>query len=215
MIIEEIMNKDVVTLSESDTIQTAIELIKEKRFRHIPIVNERRELVGLVSDRDLRDATPSVFRTEEFKQDLGKPLRSIMITNIITGHPLDFVEEVGAVFYENRISCLPIISDKKLVGIITGRDLLHSYVELTGANQPGSQIEVKVPNKTGILHDITAIFKDRNSNIQSVLVYPYKGNAAYKVVVLRVQTMNPSLLVEDLVSHGYTVLWPGLPENNL
>lgn len=211
MIIEEIMKKDIITLTVTDTIQAAVQLIKEKRIRHIPVVNEQFHLVGLVSDRDIREATPSIFRTEEFKEDLQKPISMIMKTDVITGHPLDFVEEVGAVFYENHISCLPIISDDRLVGIVTGTDLLHCYVELTGANLPGSQIEVKVPNKTGMLHEISSIIKKRNANIQSVLVYPYKNDEAHKVLVLRVQTMNPFMVVEDLKNEGYTVLWPSLP----
>lgn len=211
MLIEEIMNKDIITLTETDTIHAAVQLIKEKRIRHIPIVDGQFRLVGLVSDRDIREAAPSIFRTEEFREDLQKPISMIMKTNVITGHPLDFVEEAGAVFYENHISCLPIVSDDRLVGIITGTDLLHCYVELTGAHQPGSQIEVKVPNKAGMLHEISAIIKKRNANIQSVLVYPYKNDEAHKVLVIRVQTMNPFMVVEDLKSEGYTVLWPSLP----
>lgn len=157
MIVEKIMKKEIISLTETDTIQTALLLIQEKRIRHIPIVNHENHLVGLISDRDIRDASPSIFRTEDFKEDMQKPLHTIMKTNIITGHPLDFVEEIGAVFCENNISCLPIIHEKKLVGIITGTDLLQSYVELTGVNKPGSQIEVQVPDQPGVLHNISCI----------------------------------------------------------
>ncbi|RFU66242.1 acetoin utilization AcuB family protein [Peribacillus glennii] len=211
MIIEEIMNTDVITLTESDTIHAAVKLIGENGIRHIPIVNEQYGLVGLVSDRDIREATPSIFRTDEFKEDLQKPVGMIMKTNVITGHPLDFVEEAAAVFYENNISCLPIVKENRLVGVITGTDLLHCYVEMTGAHQPGSQIEVKVPNKAGMLHDVSGLLKKRKANILSVLVYPYKNDESHKVLVLRVQTMNPFMVVEDLKNEGYTVLWPSLP----
>lgn len=211
MIVEKIMNEDIISLTPTDTIHSAVLIIKEKRIRHIPIVDDNFQLVGLVSDRDIRDAAPSIFRTSEYKNDLQKPLTSIMKTDIITGHPLDFVEEIGAVFCANNISCLPIVKEKKLVGIITGSDLLHSYVELTGVNQPGSQIEIKIPNKAGALYDITLIFKKRNLNILSTLVYPEKTEIDYKILVIRVQTMNPFMVVEDLKKEGYTVLWPSLP----
>ncbi|MCK1991879.1 CBS domain-containing protein [Peribacillus muralis] len=211
MIVEKIMNEDIITLTPADTIHSAVLLIKEKRIRHIPIVDDCFQLVGLVSDRDIRDAVPSIFNTAEYKNDLQKPLSSIMKTDLITGHPLDFVEEIGAVFCENSISCLPIVKERKLVGIITGSDLLQSFVELTGVNQPGSQIEIKIPNKAGTLHDIAHIFKRRNSNILSTLVYPEKDGTDYKILVIRVQTMNPFMVVEDLKQEGYTVLWPSLP----
>lgn len=211
MIVEKIMNENVIALTRTDTIHSAVLVIKEKRIRHIPIVDENFHLVGLVSDRDIRDASPSIFRTDEYKKDLEKTLGSIMKTDIITGHPLDFVEEIGAVFSENNISCLPILKGKKLVGIITGTDLLHSFVELTGVNQPGSQIEIRIPNKAGTLHDIAYIFKKRNANILSTLVYPEKDETDYKILVIRVQTMNPFMVVEDLKKEGYSVLWPCLP----
>ncbi len=112
--------------------------------------------------------------------------------DVITGHPLDFVEEIAGLFYEHKISCLPIINDHKLVGIVTETDLLRTMVELTGAHQPGSQIEIKVPNITGVLSDIAAIIRNRNANILSVLVYPDKKDDHYKMIVIRVQMMNPT-----------------------
>ena len=69
-----------------------------------------------MSDRDIKDATPSIFHTDKDSEDLQKPISTIMKTEIITGHPLDFVEEIGAVFSENKISCLPIVKEKKLSG---------------------------------------------------------------------------------------------------
>lgn len=208
MIVEKMMTKNVMTLAPTDSIHSALLLIREKKIRHIPIVDENYHLIGLVSDRDLRDATPSIFRTEEFKEDLYKPISSIMKTNIISGHPLDFVEEIGAIFCENNISCLPIVKEKKLVGIITSSDLLQAFIELTGANKPGSQIEIKIPDKPGILYDIYGIFKKRNVNIHSVLIYPEKADSTSKVLVIRVQTINPFIVIEDLQKEGYEVLWP-------
>ena len=109
--------------------------MKEKKFAIFQLSMTDYHLVGLVTDRDIRDATPSIFHTEEYSDDLKKPIAYNHENRIITGHPLDFVEEIAAVFYENKISCLPIVKEKKLVGIITETDLLQSFVELTGVNQ--------------------------------------------------------------------------------
>lgn len=211
MIVEEIMNSDVAFLAPTDTISKAILLMASKKIRHIPIVNGQQHVVGLITDRDIKDAAPSIFRANDNKEDLEKPLSSIMKENVITGHPLDFVEEIAALFYEHKISCMPIIKDQCLVGIVTETDLLHTLVELTGAHQPGSQIEVKVPNKAGMLLDIATIIKNHKANIQSVLVYPDKKDINYKIIVIRVQTMNPFAVIEDLKLAGHTVLWPNLP----
>jgi acetoin utilization protein AcuB len=210
MIIEQIMKTNVATLTPTNTIADAIEMIKQHKIRHIPIINENRKVVGIVTDRDIRDASPSIFHADEHLEDLQKPVNTIMKTNVVTGHPLDFVEEVAALFYEHRISCLPIVKDEKLVGIVTETDLLYTLVQLTGAHQPGSQLEVKVPNRAGMLSEIASVFSKRNVNISSVLVYPDKDEQ-YKILVFRIQTMNPMAIIQELRSEGYTVLWPNLP----
>jgi acetoin utilization protein AcuB len=211
MIVEEIMKSDVSTLTFDSTIKDAIHLMKTKRIRHLPVIDSENHMIGLVTDRDIKDALPSIFYSGENKDVLYKTVKEIMNTNVITGHPLDFVEEISAVFYEHHISCLPIIQDKKLVGIVTETDLLHTLVQLTGAHQPGSQIEVKVPNRAGMLCEVTGVISKKKANLLSVLVYPDKKDENYKILVLRVQTMNPVILIEELKSAGYTVLWPNLP----
>lgn len=205
------MKTDVAVLSPTNTIADAIRLMDTKKIRHIPIVNQDGQLQGLVTVAKIREATPSIFHANEHPEDLTKPLETIMKKNVITGHPLDFVEEVAGVFYEHKISCLPIINDGKLIGIVTETDLLRTMVELTGAHQPGSQIEIKVPNLAGVLSDITAMIKKRNANILSVLVYPDKKDDHFKILVFRVQTMDPTGLIKDLKQGGHQVLWPNLP----
>ncbi|AIE61053.1 acetoin utilization AcuB family protein [Bacillus methanolicus] len=211
MLVEEIMITKVVTLFPDNTIADAISLMREKKIRHLPIVNQQNQLVGLVSDRDLKEAAPSILEAKERIDTLEKPLEIVMKTDIITGHPLDFVEEVAALFYEHKIGCLPILKDNRLVGIITETDLFHTLVELTGAHQPGSLIEVKVPNKAGMLWEIADVIRNHNANIQSVLVYPDKKEEGYKILVIRVQTMNPINIINDLKKAGHHVLWPNFP----
>jgi acetoin utilization protein AcuB len=215
MIVEEIMKTKIITLSPEQSIFEANKLMLQHKVRHLPVIDEGNHLIGIVSDRDIRDAAPSILgNPTEQNNVLENPIKTIMRTNLITGHPLDFVEEIGAIFYEHHISCLPIIQDHKLVGIITETDLLHTLIELTGAHQPGSQIEIKAPNRAGVLHGITTVFRDHKANILSVLIYPDKKDNRFKIVVIRVQTINPTTLIIDLKQAGYEVLWPNLPGIN-
>lgn len=212
MIVEEIMKTNVITLSPNDSILEAHKLMLKCKVRHLPIINKDKQLIGIVTDRDIRDAAPSILiDSKEQKDLLDRPVKMIMKTDLIIGHPLDFVEEIGAVFYENRVSCMPIVKDHKLVGILTDTDLLHTLIELTGASQPGSQVEIKVLNQAGVLSGITSIFSKRKANILSVLLYPDKEDEHFKIVVIRVQTMNPTGLIADLKEAGHEVLWPNLP----
>jgi acetoin utilization protein AcuB len=211
MIVEEIMKTEIVTVTPTVSIAETMRLMETKKIRHIPVIDAEQQLVGIVTLSDIRDAAPSIFRANEHVEDMQNPVDTIMKKDVITGHPLDFVEEIAAVFYEHKIGCLPITNDRKLVGIVTETDLLRTLVELTGAHQPGSQIEIRVLNLAGKLSDITSLIKNRKANILSVLVYPDKKNDQYKILVIRLQTMNPTLLIQDLKQSGYDVLWPNLP----
>ncbi len=208
MILEEIMVRNVITLTEQDTIQQAFEVMQINKIRHLPIIDNEHRLIGLVSNQDIRNAMPSIFRSTFHVEDLQKPLSTIMKTKIITAHPLDFIEEISVIFYDNKIGCMPIVQNDKLVGIITETDILRTFVKLTGAHQPGSQLQIRVPHTTGMLSDITTVLKEENIKLLSVLVYPDMKKEQYKIIVLRIETINPTFIVETLKEQGFDVIWP-------
>ncbi|MDN4493705.1 acetoin utilization AcuB family protein [Ureibacillus aquaedulcis] len=211
MIIEEIMNKDVHSLAPSDTVKDAIKIMREKKIRHLPIVDEREKVVGIITAHDLKNILPSSVKEDSNFTTYETTLEKIMVKNPLIGHPLDFIEEVALTLYESKISCLPIVSGGKLVGIVTTTDLLYTYIELTGANRPSSKIDIRVKDKPGILSDITEIFKKHHANVLSVLVYPSSHHTENKIISVRVQIINPLSIIEDLRKEGFDVLWPNLP----
>ena len=208
MLIEEIMIKEVITLSPEHTAKDALQVMREKKIRHLPIVDSNGTVVGILSDRDLKEAIPSTQDNNNYNDTL---LADIMTQNPIFGHPMDFVEEAAVLFYDHKIGALPIISNDELVGIITETDLLYKYIELTGAHQPGSQIEVRVPNVPGSLFEVSKVFHEQKTNVLSVLVYPDKESVANKILVIRIQSMNPLTIIQRLKGSGFEVLWPNVP----
>ncbi|GGA82366.1 acetoin utilization AcuB family protein [Ornithinibacillus halotolerans] len=213
MHVEEIMNRNVITLQPNDTISKAHQVLVENKIRHIPIVDDDFFVVGIVSDRDVRDALPSKLSNEKTTNILDREIATIMSSPVLTAHPLDFVEEVARIFYDQEIACLPVISNEKLVGVITEKDLLYTLIQLTGTHVQGSHIEVKVPHKPGILPEVASVFGKRKVNISSVLVYPYRNDPQYKILVFRAQTMNPLPIIRDLREAGYELMWPNnIPE---
>ncbi len=211
MLLEEVMIKDVITLSPTNTAKDALQTMKENKIRHLPIVESDGTVVGIVSDRDLKNIDPPTLIGGSDHDASNSLLVDIMTPNPILGHPMDFVEEAAILFYEHKIGALPIVSTDKLVGIITETDLLYKYIELTGAHQPGSQIEVRVPNMPGILYEVSKVFHEQQTNVLSVLVYPDKENAANKIIVIRINSMNPLPVIQGLRQNGFEVLWPNVP----
>ncbi|RLJ82078.1 acetoin utilization AcuB family protein [Planococcus citreus] len=209
MLVEEIMKKDVFTLRSDQTVQDVLDLFEEKRIRHAPIVDDGK-VVGIVTDRDLKDAMPSMFTVSPKGEPYKKKVSEIMTKNPMIAHPLDFVEEIALLFYEQKIGCLPVVSQNELVGFLTETDLLYTYIELTGAHQPGSQIEIKVPNRSGALYEVSKVFYEHKVNVLSVLVYPDREDNSNKILASRIKTMNPISIIEDLRKEGFDVLWPNL-----
>ena len=70
---------------------------------------------------------------------------------------------------------------------------------------------MRVPNKIGTLPKIAQIISERNTNISSVFLYPSKEDRSERIIVLRVQTMNPMPIIDELRKQGYHVIWPNLP----
>lgn len=206
MLVEEIMSRELVSIGTEDTLARAWELIRQRRIRHLPVV-EGTALVGILSDRDLRDASPSVLelRSRDFLE--GTPVRTIMRSEVITLHPLETIEEAARLLYEHRIGCLPVVSRGELVGIVTETDILRSLVRMLGADRPGSHLEVAVPDRPGMLAEIAGIIKNHQVNISSVLTTPGQQERE-KLLVFRLEIMDLRKIIKDIESAGYQVRQP-------
>ena len=212
MIVEEIMHTELHTLLPTDTVRDALRIMRLHRVRHLPVVNEQRNVIGVVTERTIKEAMPSRLQEEPNPSSIfDTSIEKIMMQDPIIAHPLDFVEDIALTFYESRIGCVPIVSGGKLVGIVTSTDLLYTYIELTGANTPGSKIDIRVSDKPGTLYEITKVIKDHHTNVQSVLVFPDSDNKENRILSVRVQTLNPLSIINDLREEGFDVLWPNLP----
>lgn len=171
--------------------------------------------MGLITSHDVKNALPSCLKEENNSAIYDTPIEQFMVKDIIVGHPLDFVEDVALTFYESKISCLPIVSGGKLVGIVTTTDLLTAYIELTGAHQPSSKIDIRLKDKVGTLADVLTLFKKHHANVLSILVFPDTENENSRIISIRVRMMNPLPIIKDLRNNDFEVLWPNLPGVNL
>lgn len=211
LLVKDSMAREVVTLSPRDTAGEALALCRERRIRHLPVLEDGR-LVGVVSDRDLRSATPA----------LGDPARAaaleevrvgeVMAREVVTAAPDDPVDGAANTMRERSINCLPVLDADELVGILTSSDVMESLVYLLGAHEPGSRMEVVVPDRPGTLAGVAGLIGELGINIVSVVTGPrQEGSPPTRVAVFRVDTISPSHAAEVLGKAGYTVLWPPQP----
>ncbi|NLC76065.1 MAG: CBS domain-containing protein [Clostridia bacterium] len=207
MLVEEFMKREVITIGREDSVHVALGKTKEHRIRHLPVVEGER-LVGIVSDRDLRDVSPSnLLQAQDIDILKSTKVKDIMKCPVLTAHPLDGIEEVARVMYEYKIGCLPVVKSGKLVGIVTETDILRILVELVGTLEPGTTLEIQVPDRPGALAEVTLAIKKHGVNLCSVLMRNgYVPNT--RLITAKLQTKNVSAVIEDIEQLGFKVLFP-------
>jgi acetoin utilization protein AcuB len=197
------MTREVVTLGPEASAAEAWGLCQELGVRHLPVVEGGR-LVGLVSDRDLRDVSPPRGSGGERDTLAWVHLRDIMSTGVVTIGPLDTIEHAAREIYDRKIGCLPVVAEGELVGIITSSDMMRTLIDLVGAHGIGSWVEVEVTNQPGMLANVTDVIRDHHVNIAGVFLAP-APRASNRLIVLRLETTNPAGTVRGLEEAGYKV----------
>jgi acetoin utilization protein AcuB len=209
------MSREIVTLSPDETAATALALCRERRIRHLPVLKEG-TLVGIVSDRDLRSSTPALgdpARAAALQEVL---VQDVMATEVVSVHPDDPIEQAANTMRERRIGCLPVLDGDELVGIVTASDVMDALVYLVGAHEPGSRMEVAIPDRPGSRAGAAGVFGMCGINIESAAMGPTRepkqeGTPRERVVVFRVDTIDTTEAVGYLEEAGYSVLWPPKP----
>jgi acetoin utilization protein AcuB len=133
MLVEEAMTAAVVTLTPDETLRDAINLLRSKRIRHLPVIEATR-LVGIVTDRDVKRATPSVL-SGVAREDYDHALVAIKVAQFMTRDPITVTRKSGLkaaveIFIERKVGALPVVDDDELVGILTEIDILRVAYDL-------------------------------------------------------------------------------------
>ena len=211
LLVRDSMSREVIAITPETTAAQALALCRERRIRHLPVIDGER-LVGIVSDRDLRSATPALGdpqRTSELERIRAS---EVMTRDPVTTIPDEPIESAANMMRERWIGCLPVVEDGDLVGVITSSDVMEALVFLVGAHEPGSRFEVVVPDRPGTLAGAAGIFGELGINIVSVAMGARReempDGSPGRAVVFRVDTVNPGEAAEVLEQAGYRVLWP-------
>lgn len=218
--IRELMNREVAALGPQATVAEALQLCIERRIRHVPVLDEGR-LVGIVSDRDLREAGSEAGAEETVEQAaelMEVRLADVMARSVVTAHPQDPVGYAARQMEGRRINALPVVeepvesmeggdssgaqSGSELLGMVTSTDLMRALAALTGIGEFGSQVEVQVPDRPGIVAEVVAEIQDSGQDIEGVLSSPER-QGGYRTLLVRVAVSDPQIVVESLELAGY------------
>ncbi|MCG8531021.1 MAG: CBS and ACT domain-containing protein [Desulfovibrionales bacterium] len=174
MLIRDWMAKDVITVSPDTSMMKASKALKANNISRVPVVNEKGHVVGIVSDRDIKEASPSKATTLDI-HELYYLLSEIKVKDIMTVDPLvtsptNTVENAAIMMIEKDFGGLPVVEeDGKLVGIITVSDIFNVLITITGARHGGVQFGVRLPNEAGTLRPILTLMREHKARIVSIL----------------------------------------------
>jgi len=221
MLVQDIMTRQVVAIGPDMPIKDVNALMEQRNIRHFPILESAGSgpartgpgasdgtadrLVGIVSDRDLR-LVGADHPMAPAGVGSGDPVRRVMVSPVLSAHPLDPIEETAKALREHKIGAMPVMDGERLVGIVTGIDMLDALVRMSGVYEAATRLEVEVPNRPGALASLLAAIAERKHNVSSVMTS--RADAETVTFVLRVNTVDGRRLANHLREVGFVILWP-------
>jgi acetoin utilization protein AcuB len=196
MLIKDWMTRDPITITEDTSMIKALHIMKERRFRRLPVVSKGRP-VGMVTDRDLKEASPSKATTLDV-HELYYLLAELQVREIMTNNPVtvsedDTVEHAAQIMLENTISGLPVVDGGGgLVGIITQSDVFRAFMHITGILQGGVQFALRLEDRPGVLKEVADLLRAKGGRMVSLLTTYPSPEENLRDVFIRVKNLSPA-----------------------
>lgn len=170
MLVGERMSRPVITISPDVPITEAVNLMRKEHIRRTPVIKGGK-LVGIVSDKDLLNASPSPATSLSI-WEMNYLLSKITVEDVMTKDVLTIgvdtpIEEAARIMADNKIGGLPVLKENRVVGMITETDLFKIFLDLMGAREMGVRVTAMVPDKVGELADLTKSISEAGGNFIS------------------------------------------------
>ena len=205
MLVRNWMTTDVITITPETSLLKIAKIMRDNGIRRVPVLDSSGKIVGIVSDRDVRDASPSNATTLDI-YEMHYLLAEIKARDIMTKNPLllketDTVEMASMLMLDKKIGGLPIVDAAgKLCGIISEQDVFKALVNITGVREGGIQIGFSIANRQGAMRPVFDLLRQKGARILSVL--SSNNNEGERNIFLRIRNLpsreEENSLVEEI-----------------
>ncbi|MGA1862327.1 CBS and ACT domain-containing protein [Deferribacter thermophilus] len=216
MFVKDWMKKDIVTVNKNDTILDALHLMREHGFRRLPVL-EGDKLVGIITEKDIKDFSPSKASTldiYELHNVLARyEVKDAMTMDVITVSPDDPIEKAAIILRDKRFGGLPVVDENgKLVGLITAVDVFDVFVVAMGIREKGVRVNILVEDRPGAIAVLAKIIKQFELNIISLATFYIKDKPNLRDLVIRINGDNDKInkCIDEIKNNGFdvtSVLW--------
>lgn len=210
MYVGTVMHTELVTVPPKTSLAEAQSILDQKQINHLLVVDDQKDLLGIVSDRDLKRHWASAATTLS-KNELNYLLDQITVSSIMTKKTLSVslattIERAALLMQQNRINALPVFDEDQLVGIITSRDVLKVLLEAIGMQEESARITILVKDRMGVIAQVTGLLRDHGINIRSFFAWPEKAHPGIYHLVLRTKPQDKEKAAAALEGEGFKVL---------
>ena len=191
MLVKDWMSKKVITVEESDVLSEAINTLKRNKIRRLPVMKGEK-LVGIVSDRDIKEASPSKATSLDI-WEVHYLMSKIKVKDIMTRGPLTIgpevsIEKAAMIMHDNKIGGLPVLDEKnKLIGILSEQDIFEALINITGARISGMRVSVVAPDEAGSIKEICDHMRKFEFKCISILTTKVGVEEGKRKVMIRFQ----------------------------
>jgi acetoin utilization protein AcuB len=171
MFVKQWMGTEVVTIAPRQTIAEAAQQLQAHRIRRLPVVEDG-ILVGVVSPNDLEKVMPSILEAENPTEQefVAKhtEIRAVMTASPVTVGPDDTLVEAIRRMRHHKIDGLPVVEDRKLVGILSITDILDAFLELMPGGRAGTRFDLKIDHAPESFYKMVKAFQRQNKEILAI-----------------------------------------------
>lgn len=195
MLVANWMTTDVITITPERSMMKASKLMKDKSISRLPVVDADGKILGILSDRDIKDASPSKATTldmHELYYLLSEiKIQDIMTKKVVTIRDTETVEKAAVLMLEGNFGGLPVVNEEdKVVGIITDTDIFKVLVEISGIYEGGAQFCLRLSTAPGSLRPVLAFLKENGARIMSIMTHNVPESEGFKNVYIRIRDMD-------------------------
>jgi len=211
MLVKDRMSKKVITIDEDTTIMKALTIMKDNGVRRLPVIKDQK-ITGIVTDRDLKEATPSKATSldvHEIYRLLSEiKVKDIMSRDLLTIRPDESIEKAAMLMLKRKISGLPVMEEGGLVGIITETDIFRALVDISGLARGGIKIAIELPNIPGTTQQVINMIREHGGRILSVMTSYDADKEGHRHLFVRTE-IEEKILQEllDFIGKHFKVLY--------
>jgi len=213
MFVSRSMTRKVITVTPETPVIEAQELMADNSIRHLPVVDRSQQLIGIVTDRDIRSALPFNYLKDTCVEEQREQFCALPVKEIMTKDPLTIsatftIQDALLQVQNSKVGALPVVDEnRRLEGIISVRDLLRAFINVLGIGEPGTLLCILVKEEVGQLKKIVDAITAENISFGSILVARY-WEEDKRAVFTYLLTQNVAHVKKKLSNLGFNLLDP-------